>query len=428
MTIVSTVTTTFDLFCGTGGFSAGFGAASPDHFCTALGIDILRDSLETFAANHQRAKTLKQDIRSVSCSEIEVLTGVRRGKLGLLIGGPPCQGFSSIRPFRSSYNDDPRNTLFEQFANFVNFFRPPVFVMENVVGLATHNNGETIQQMEECFAAVGYECEWRILNAAHFGVPQKRERLILIGAERGIRIRFPEHTHSCNGSTIGHRNRERMHLPDDLPLFSRGRTLPDAITVMEAIGDLPAIQSGEFAIQYDRPAENEYQLARRSHRGILTLHESTRHSPKMLEIISHSGPNISFIPKHLISSGFSSCYSRLTGDEPSVTITVNFVHPASNRCIHPVADRGLTPREGARLQSFDDDFEFCGTRSQIVKQIGNAVPPLLGRAIGLAVADMLGIKPMPNKTSLLTPAPLSIRAAMAAPSSTRNRSRALRQA
>ena len=109
----------------------------------------------------------------------------------------------------------------------------------------------------------------------------------------------------------------------------------------------------------------------------------------MLEIIRHSGKNISAIPGHLISSGFSSCYSRLDGATPSVTITVNFVHPASNRCIHPICDRALTPREGARLQSFDDEFQFAGNRSQVVKQIGNAVPPLLGKAIGEALAGVL---------------------------------------
>lgn len=109
----------------------------------------------------------------------------------------------------------------------------------------------------------------------------------------------------------------------------------------------------------------------------------------MLEIISHAGKNISCIPKHLISSGFSSCYSRLDADEPSVTITVNFVHPASNRCIHPYQNRALTPREGARLQSFNDSYQFAGNRSQITKQIGNAVPPLLGKAIGDALKDIL---------------------------------------
>ncbi len=391
MTIVSTVTSIFDLFCGTGGFSSGFESACPTTYRTSLGIDILKDSMATFKSNHLNASVLQQDIRRISCSDVENLTRVKRGQLGILIGGPPCQGFSSLRPFRSSGKDDPRNTLFEQFANFVNYFRPPVFVMENVVGLATHNQGETIQQIEECFASAGYDCDWRILNASHYGVPQKRERLIFIGAEKGIPIKFPVHTHSFDGSTIGHKKRARMHLPAELPLFDGFQELPKAITVMDAISDLPIISSGKYADKYDTAPKNLYQKERRALCDVLTLHESTRHTPKMMEIIKHSGPNISYIPKHLISSGFSSCYSRLDGDSPSVTITVNFVHPASNRCIHPKLDRALTPREGARLQSFDDHFKFYGTRSQIVKQIGNAVPPLLGKAIGLAVADMLGL-------------------------------------
>lgn len=161
------------------------------------------------------------------------------------------------------------------------------------------------------------------------------------------------------------------------------------VSEMEAIGELPAIANGESAERYDKPPANEYQSARRERAKALTLHSSTRHSTKMMEIISHSGKNISCIPQGLITSGFSSCYSRLSADEPAVTITVNFVHPASNRCIHPVLDRALTPREGARLQSFDDDFEFAGNRSQVTKQIGNAVPPLLGTAIGMALAPLL---------------------------------------
>lgn len=389
--MVSSVKAVFDLFCGTGGFSAGLESACPGEFRTVLGIDILRDSLSTFRANHEGAQVLKQDIRTVSCAEVQELTGVKPGQLGVLVGGPPCQGFSSIRPFRSSLVDDPRNTLFEQFANFVNYFRPAAFVLENVVGLATHQRGETIQQIAECFDSAGYTCDWRILNAAHFGVPQKRERLIMLGAERGIPLRFPEHTHRCEGSTIGHRNRARMHLPAGAVSLARG-DLRDAVSVMDAIGDLPRLASGESAQEYELPPQNDYQRARRLQAPSLTLHASTQHTPKMLEIIRHSGPNIACIPKHLISSGFSSCYSRLAADEPSVTITVNFVHPASNRCIHPTQDRALTPREGARLQSFDDHFQFCGSRSQIVKQIGNAVPPLLGKAIGRAVAGMLGFK------------------------------------
>src|SRR5699024_10421584 len=112
----------------------------------------------------------------------------------------------------------------------------------------------------------------------------------------------------------------------------------------------------------------------------------------MLEIISYSGSSIKSIPSHLINSGFSSSYSRLAANEPSNTLTVNFVHPASNRCIHPYQNRALTPREGARLQSFDDNFKFYGSRTQIVKQIGNAVPPLLGFAIAKVIYEAVNIK------------------------------------
>ncbi|MDP3851825.1 MAG: DNA cytosine methyltransferase [Luteolibacter sp.] len=378
----------FDLFCGTGGFSKGFEKSRNAEYQTVFGVDLLPKSVETFRLNHSGALGISHDIRKIRCEDICDQLKLRRGELALIIGGPPCQGFSSIRPFRSSGEDDPRNSLFEQFANFVNWFRPRALVMENVVGLATHQHGRSIEQIEECFRGLGYECEWRILNAATFGVPQRRERLILIGVQKGAKIAFPEPTHLSDGSTIGHKNRARMLIAED-DLFQTKKLMP-AVTVSDAIGDLPQIKSGETATTYDRQPSTGYQRERRNGNKLLKLHNSTAHSPKMLEIIRHSGKNINSIPQHLISSGFSSCYSRLDGDMTSVTITVNFVHPASNRCIHPYCDRALTPREGARIQSFDDDFEFAGNRSQVVKQIGNAVPPLLGRAIGEALAPIIG--------------------------------------
>ena len=377
----------FDLFCGTGGFSKGFEKSRNAEYKTVFGIDLLPKSVETFRRNHPEALGMCGDIRKMRCEDLASKLNIRRGELGLIIGGPPCQGFSSIRPFRSAAEDDPRNSLFEQFANFVNYFRPRALVLENVVGLATHNGGAVIAQIAECFTALGYDCDWRILNAANFGVPQRRERLILIGVEKGGKIAFPEPTHHNDGTTIGHKDRAKMVLGEE-DLFSTRRLAPP-VTVLDAIGDLPPIRSGETATEYDRDPFHSYQRERRNGTNALALHFSTAHTPKMLEIIKHSGKNIDFIPKHLITSGFSSCYSRLDGNMTSVTITVNFVHPASNRCIHPVCDRALTPREGARLQSFDDDFKFAGNRSQIVKQIGNAVPPLLGRAIGEALAPLL---------------------------------------
>ncbi len=382
-----------DLFCGTGGFSKGFENAGD--FEVVFGVDQLPDAIATFRRNHSEARALAADVRDYPAERIGRELDLERGQIDVVIGGPPCQGFSSIRPHRGSSDDDPRNALFRDFANYVEYFCPSVFVLENVVGLATHREGETLASMQEAFGTAGYETDWRVLNAAHFGVPQKRERLIMIGVERGGKLSFPDPTHAGPnlGSTIGVRDRDRMHGIEVQPsLFSGAKTnrmLP-LITVADAIDDLPPIKSGESATDYDRLPRTDYQRDRRANAKSLDLHQSTRHTEKMLEIIRHSGPNISYIPKHLITSGFSSCYSRLAANEPSVTITVNFVHPASNRCIHPTLDRALTPREGARLQSFDDDFVFCGSRAQIVKQIGNAVPPLLGQAIGSHVATLLG--------------------------------------
>lgn len=381
-----------DLFCGTGGFSKGF--ENTGAFSVVYGIDVLPVAVETFRLNHSRAVAVEADIREVRLRSVAQRTGLARGEVDVIVGGPPCQGFSSIRPFRSATEDDPRNSLFEEFASYVNYFRPPVFVMENVVGLATHSHGATIEQIQECFDGLGYTSDWRIISAAHFGVPQKRERLVMIGAQHGTRARFPSPTHAGEFKTIGVRDRARRLAPppppDEPGLFALDEPkLPDALTAMEAIGDLPPVAAGETADQYDLPPQNDYQTARRRRARRLDLHVATGHSERMLEIIRHSGSNISSVPQHLITSGFSSCYSRLDPDEPAVTLTVNFVHPASNKCIHPFQDRALTPREGARLQSFDDDFSFAGTRTQTAKQIGNAVPPLLGQAIAESVLDTL---------------------------------------
>lgn len=374
-----------DLFCGTGGFSKGFENAENGDFEVVFGIDLLPASVETFKLNHKDAFGVSGDIRKYKKSEIGEKLKIKKGDISIIVGGPPCQGFSSIRPFRSTNDDDPRNTLFEEFASYVNYFRPNIFVLENVTGLATHKNGETISAMQDCFKDLGYECDWKLLNAAHYGVPQKRERLVMIGVERGGVIKFPEPTHYFTGSTVGFRDKRKVVSAPYGDLFIENQLNP-AVSVMNAIDDLPKIDSGKGMDNYVLAPRNEYQTQRRKNAKMLKLHSSTTHSEKMLEIIKHAGKNIACIPKHLISSGFSSCYSRLDADEPSVTITVNFVHPASNRCIHPKQDRALTPREGARIQSFDDDFEFFGCRTQIVKQIGNAVPPLLGKAIAEKVA------------------------------------------
>lgn len=180
---------------------------------------------------------------------------------------------------------------------------------------------------------------------------------------------------------------KRAQVINPYPLFNF--SLRPAVTVMEAIHDLPEVKAGESNTHYTDILVTEYEREMRRGASTLTLHRATAHSKKMLEIIRLSGTNRSALPENLTSSGFSSSYSRLEPDNPSTTLTVNFVHPASNRCIHPYQDRALTPREGARIQGFPDIYKFAGTRAQIVKQIGNAVPPILARVFAQTIAEQI---------------------------------------
>ena len=155
-----------------------------------------------------------------------------------------------------------------------------------------------------------------------------------------------------------------------------------ALTVAEAISDLPELASGQKKSSYRSSPQNSFQSARRANsNGMLTLHEAANHSEKMLRVIKMAGSSKTALPDGLVSSGFSSCYSRMEAHEPATTITVKFTSPASSKCIHPKQDRAITPREAARLQSFDDSFVFCGSKTDIANQLGNAVPPLLGEAL-----------------------------------------------
>jgi DNA (cytosine-5)-methyltransferase 1 len=371
-----------DLFCGTGGFSHGF--VQTGEFEVVLGVDIKPASVKTFAANHPHALAICDDICNVRVKNIAESIGIEQGGIDVIVAGPPCQGFSSIRPYRSINENDTRNNLFEQLTIFVDFFRPRFVVFENVVGLLSHKNGQTIKSIKEAIESLGYLADFRSLNAVHYGVPQKRERVILLARrqDRGVVIpQFPEPSHSHNGRSMAGRS-----LSNDTPLFRR--ELPPAVTVADAIYDLSSVESGGTSTKYRAGVEpSSYAKDRRQNQSSVTLHSATKHTPRMIEIIRKAGTNRWALPEGLTTSGFSSCYSRLSADEPSTTITVNFVHPASNRCIHPIQDRALTVREGARLQSYDDNFQFCGSRTEIVKQIGEAVPPLLGRAIARSLLE-----------------------------------------
>jgi len=366
-----------DLFCGAGGFSHGLEASGA--CAVTAGLDLLNDRIHTFSLNHPHASAMATDIRTVS------LDSLKRTALNpdVIVGGPPCQGFSSIRPFRNLTEGDPRNSLAEYFLLVLGQLRPRWFVFENVVGLLSHQKGQVLQSLLRDFESLGYRLNWSVVNFAYYGLPQNRERLVVVGTTAARPFRWPSATHTVQARSMAGRG-----APTIKPAPLSSGALQPAVTVEHAIHDLPPIEAGGSASAYNDLVEPTlYERDMRNGCQSLTLHEATAHSEKMLNIVRAAGTNRAALPDGSTTSGFSSCYSRLHADRPSTTITVNFVHPSSNRCIHPHQDRALTPREGARLQSFPDAFTFHGTRAQIVKQIGNAVPPLFGRILGRALAD-----------------------------------------
>jgi DNA (cytosine-5)-methyltransferase 1 len=364
-----------DLFCGTGAISYGLHAHDP-RFTVLGGIDIDSAACGTAKANHPHGTFLCESIIDLTPRQFVDRVGV--SKIDMIVGGPPCQGFSSLRPNRQSNINDPRNQLYRYFIDYVRYCEPTVFLMENVIGLVSESRGRLLGSIMRKFQKLGYSVDWRVLNAANYGVPQKRERVILAGVKTSKRflpeLHFPKPTHFFNGRVIGTSQKQNYVVN-----FFDGEP---ALTVADAISDLPLLEAGQQKTRYAAAPKNSYQRERRKGGSrTVTLHIAANHNDKMLRVIRLAGSSKYALPTGIVSSGFSSCYSRMEADQPATTITVKFTSPASNKCIHPFQNRAITPREAARLQGFDDTFVFCGSKTEIASQIGNAVPPLLGQAL-----------------------------------------------
>ena len=347
-----------DLFSGAGGFS--YGMEKNEHFKTVLAVDFNQSALDTFKYNMPHAYIINGDITDVSIKK-EIIELSNKFNVNMIIGGPPCQGFS-LKGKKLGLKDQ-RNYLFNEYLNIVEELQPKVFTIENVKTLLSTSAGWFKNQIIEKVNQLGYYVRYGILNAAEFGVPQARERAIFI---------------CCKEKAI------------NLPVGNNR-----IVTVKDAISDLAYLNSGEgaFEQEYINEPISEYQVARRKNSKKLYNHKASNHSAVAIQKLSMIPPECGkeYLPQEMLcKQQFSGTWGRLKWNSVSPTIDTRFDAASNGTNNHPFLNRSITPREAARLQSFDDNFVFIGTKVQIRQQIGNAVPPLMATAIADRIYNEIG--------------------------------------
>ncbi len=352
-----------DLFCGCGGFSYGFKQAG---FEMALGIDMWKDATITYKHNFPDANVINEDITTVSVEKLLAKAGCKLGDIDVIIGGPPCQGFSLSG---KRMIDDPRNKLYKSFVGLVEEIKPKVFVMENVPGLIRLFGGKVRDEVLADFSAIGYRVKVKQLSSDDYGVPQQRKRVFFVGIneklfDEKVEFEFPKPTH--------------------------GVGLKDVVTCKEAISDLDFVPDdvslGEN-IEYDLPAMNEYQRKMRNGSSCVKNHSITIHKEQTKQIIAMvpDGGNYKDLPIELQSTRkVNIAWTRMNSGKPCFTIDTGHNHH-----FHYKENRVPTVRESARIQSFPDTFEFIGIKTSQLKQVGNAVPPLMAEAIAKQVIEVI---------------------------------------
>lgn len=337
-----------DIFSGAGGLSIGAEMAG---IRIKLAVEKDEHAADSFAFNHPGVEVIQDDISTVDPTEhID-------DDVFIVFGGPPCQGFSTSNT-KTRNDENENNKLFLEFFRFVKELSPKWFLFENVEGITSYENGRTVQTIKGLFEEIGYMTQEKVLVASNYGVPQDRNRFIMVGNRLGHDFSFPSNTNK-------------------------------KVTVAEALEDLPQLENGDqfFELPYslDFSECSEYAKMMRGDNKLASQNYVSRNMDYVLERYKYigQGQNWKAIPDHLMqnykdkNNCHSGIYKRLDPNKPSVVIS-NY---RKNMLIHPYQDRGLSVREAARLQSFPDNFIFKGSISKIQQQIGNAVPPLLAKAI-----------------------------------------------
>lgn len=362
-----------DLFAGVGGLSSGFRKAGYD---IVLANEIDKSISDSYKKNHPDTLMINDDIKNF----IPYLDELN-DKVDVIIGGPPCQGFSMagarIRK-KNAFLEDPRNFLFRNYFEVVQKVEPKYFIMENVPGMLSMSNGKIIEEIENLFSDETnfkkgkYYIYKQVLCASDYGVPQDRHRLIIFGSKKKVNFKkaFEE-------------TKNRMIKSGEIK----------KATIYDAISDLNYLSSGEgdFEQDYKNKPLTEYQKERRKNSKILYNHKATTHNKVAIDRINElkpGGRRLDLKEGKNIKSVHSGAYGRMRWEDLSKTIITRFDTPSSGVYIHPEQARTITPREAARLQSFDDDFIFYGNKSSVIKQIGNAVPPLLAYYLANVIKDV----------------------------------------
>lgn len=375
-----------DLFSGAGGLTFGFQKKIEDNvfvsredFNIRFANEFNPDAAEAFRRNYPTITMIEDDIANIDKIFLKK-NGINFKGVDLVIGGPPCQSFSTVG--KRQY--DKRAKMYREYRRILSFIQPKMFVFENVYGLLTmknEQNGPIIRNVKESFNDLssfgdvhGYNVYTKLLNAKDYGVPQNRERVFLIGVRNDLNIEFEWS-------------------------FPKKRTSETPFNLRDAIGDLPILGNNDRSEEYIERPKTAYQVLMRGNQNKLLNHISRNHGQRLQRIMAaleegQSKDDINkmvedgLLDKELyLTSGYRNTYGRLWWDRPSTTITNNLSTPSSLRCIHPSQNRALTAREGARIQSFPDNYKFVGGLRAINTQIGNAVPPILSIHLANRIKD-----------------------------------------
>ena len=376
-----------DLFSGAGGLTQGL---KDSGFQTLFASDFDRQVSDTFQKNFKNVKFLCEDIKKINFLDIKKEIGLNKNDLDLVVGGPPCQGFSMAN--RKRIEGDPRNLLFRNFYNAVKILQPKCFLIENVAGLKSEDISlRTKQQpamhaIANYFKSIDYEIKFLTFRSEEFGVPQFRRRVLIIGTNISIKKDLIKKGEI--GNLDGkYKSYESIKIEsfNQAELFSNEK--PNPFFVWDALSDLPKIKAGQNGEEkeYFSEPKNDYQKLMRKNSKRVYNHVATPHDEMAMKRIKliKQGQNFRDLPKNLqTKSVHSGAWGRLEANGLAPTITTRFDTPSVGRVIHPYQDRTLTVREAARIQSFPDDFIFYGNRTSQGIQVGNSVPPLVGKAIG----------------------------------------------